>query len=134
MRWLNPVFKFRLYVNESRTGLFVLVNVWPSRSAMRRHAREVVNHHARRYLMFCTRTRITYADSGRLSPMFAEVNLQVGYKCVGAVSHELVHATSAYFARVGLVHTDDTDEVYAHVQGWLLLQYIHHANRVRLYE
>jgi len=130
---LEPVHVWRLYVGDRRCGLYVLVNVWRSASDMRRHAREVVHFHKRRYLMFTSRTRNVYESSGRLTPMFAEVNMQLEYTCVGAASHEFVHATSAYFARLGLAHTDESDELFAHVQGWLLLQFVHRAQRARLY-
>lgn len=130
---LEPAHVFRLYVGERRCGLHVLVNVWRSKADMRRHALTVVNPpHRKRCEAFTTRTRVLY-NSGRVVPMFAEVNMHLGYTCVGVVSHELVHATTHFFARLGLAHTDDTDELYAHVQGWLLLQFVHRAQRARIY-
>jgi hypothetical protein len=128
----KPAHRFRLYPLDTLSGLYVLLNIWPTPKAMKAHARNVVGY-TRKFEMLTSHTLIRYSH-GRICPMFAEVNMQLEYTCVGAVSHELVHATSAYFRRLGLTHTEDNDELFAHVQGWLLLQFVHRAQKAGVYK
>lgn len=136
---VEPAHQFRLYSSLSRTGLHVRVNVWRTRAEMLMHYRETVPRRQRkRCQMFTVSGAQEYRNTRRLVPMFAEINLSLSYTCVGAVSHEVVHAVAALFRRLdiecGTYLGDEVEEKLAHYQGWLLLQFVHHAQRFKIYK
>jgi hypothetical protein len=145
MRCRAPIARFRLYP-ESGTR-YVLVQVWPTRAAMRAHLAGWMSRASLRYTEgTCTDTtvkRLRERDGRWITlGQVAEVNLYRERLGMEVVTHELFHATIAWGRRVGFAwrRLGDDDAVNAdeerltYVHGRLCAEFVRRAERAGLYD
>lgn len=144
--------RMRAYANGRRSGLFIYINVWPTKRAMHAHFKRRGYRCSRNTQGMCSSyTRIQVPSKRSRRPMrkmadFAEVNLYYGKLSMRVVTHELFHATCAWARRVGCsrdVLVDDEqlardvspdEERLATVHGVLCMQFVARATKLGLYE
>lgn len=140
-----PIARFRLY--PERGARYVLVQVWPTRQAMRDHLAGWMPRPSLRYTeATCTGTTVQrYRASARrwvTIGQVAEVNFYRELLGMEVVTHELFHATLAYGRRIGFDWTrlgaDDSvtaeEERLTYVHGRLCADFVRRAERARLYD
>lgn len=136
---MKPLHRFRLYA-ESKSRLYVRVNVWPTLRAMRAYGRES-------YFSFgrdChgAATQLHLYRNRRCQPLFCEVNLVRRHLGTELITHELFHAAIAWGRRVGFdfsrlnapdsVNADEERITYVH--GRLCRQFVDRAWKAGLYK
>lgn len=138
---MKPV-HFRLYPH-AKSGLYVMVNVWPTRKEMLAQWGEGRGA-GRTCQGFCSPIHVTDYSKGRArkQPIVAEVHLWRDHLSMMVVTHELFHASLAWARRVGFDfgRLDDEDSInrdeerltYAHSN--MCSDFMVRANRAKLYD
>lgn len=139
---MRPPHRFRLYVGT----LYVVVNVWETRSEMLKYAEEDDARVGPRTQALCGGIEIIDIEPGkpaRKQPVFAEVNFYRGRLTTEVLTHEFFHATMAWGRRVrfnfrALADDDHAvtpeEERISYVHGRLCRDFVARATRAGLYE
>jgi hypothetical protein len=133
----------RLYP-ERRRGLYVLIQVWPTKRDLVRYSRESNHRIGRDGIALCNQlTIINYgrARRPRMLPIFAEVNFWRKRIGMEVITHELFHATLAWARRIKFpwdrLHAEDSvnaeEERLTHVHGRLCSQLVSRFIAVGVY-
>lgn len=144
MTW--PV-KIRVYP-ENR-ALFATVYVWPTKKAMRQHARRVWQARDRfgAYCQTFRKVRVRADGRTQTSPEFAEVHFAVSQLGSETVTHEFTHAAWGWARRVGWEPEAEgemhpmagrfemaNEERFCYALGAMVRQFIDRAYTLGLYE
>jgi hypothetical protein len=142
--------RFRLYPNGKGTGLYLVVQVWPSLKSLRQYVTttypSTVSY--RRTLGMCSAFDVVAFPKGkpqRKRGIFAELNLCAANLTMRIVTHELFHATMAYARRAKIdlaacmLDWEGTDvaapeEALADVHGQLCSDFVWRATALGLYD